>query len=47
MTKTSDVRIPDYLTHILEVLRRILEYTENIDQLGFLKDALIQECCSP
>lgn len=43
MTKTDPLRIPDYLTHIIEALRRIFEYVKDIDESEFLKNALIQD----
>jgi uncharacterized protein with HEPN domain len=43
MTKTDALRIPDYLSHILEALKRIFEYVDDIDEVGFLKNTLAQD----
>ncbi len=32
-----------YLNHILDCLKNVLSYTEEIDQAGFLKNKLIQD----
>lgn len=41
--KPSPQRLVDYLAHIQQAIQRIYEYTEDIDQLGFLKSPLIQD----
>lgn len=43
MTKKDAMRIPDYLEHILEALKRIFDYVEDIGEVGFLTTALIQD----
>lgn len=43
MTKKDAMRIPDYLEHILEALKRIFDYVEDIGEVGFLTNALIQD----
>lgn len=43
MTKIDVLRIPDYLDHILEALSRIFEYVDDIDEVGFLQNALVQD----
>ena len=43
MTKTDAMRIPDYLEHILEALKRIFNYVDDVDEVGFLTNALIQD----
>jgi len=42
MTK-DPLRIPDFLNHILEAIRRIDHYTTNIDEIEFLNNELIQD----
>jgi hypothetical protein len=37
------LRVPDYLDHILEAIRRIQKYCEGIDQTAFLKNHLVQD----
>ena len=36
-------RIPDYLQHILDAIERITVYTEDIDEVRFINDTLIQD----
>lgn len=43
MTKKDAMRIPDYLEHILEALKRIFDYVEDIGEVGFLTNALVQD----
>lgn len=43
MTKKDVMRIPDYLEHLLEALKRIFDYVGDIDEIGFLTNALIQD----
>ena len=43
MTKTDALRIPDYLEHILEALQRIFTYIDDIDEVGFLQNSMIQD----
>jgi uncharacterized protein with HEPN domain len=43
MTKKDAMRIPDYLEHILEALKRIFNYVEDIGEVGFLTNALVQD----
>lgn len=43
MTKKDAMRIPDYLEHILEALKRIFDYVEDIGEVGFLTSALVQD----
>jgi uncharacterized protein with HEPN domain len=40
--KKDQLRVPDYLGHILQAVDRINVYTEDIDEVGFLKNRL---CC--
>lgn len=41
--RSSPQRLVDYLAHIQQAIQRIHQYTEDIDQLGFLKSSLIQD----
>ena len=43
MTKKDAMRIPDYLEHILEALKRIFDYVDDVDEVGFLTNALVQD----
>ena len=43
MTKKDAMRIPDYLEHILEALKRIFNYVGDIGEVGFLTNALVQD----
>lgn len=43
MSKTDSLRIPDYLDHILQALKRIFEYMDDIDELGFLNNPMMQD----
>lgn len=43
MTKKDAMRIPDYLEHILEALKGIFDYVEDIGEVGFLTNALVQD----
>jgi uncharacterized protein with HEPN domain len=40
---SSALRVPDYLSHILEAIARIEEYTGELDEVGFLKDRKTQD----
>jgi uncharacterized protein with HEPN domain len=37
------LRLSDYLGHILEAIARIHEYLEDVDEVGFLSNRLIQD----
>lgn len=42
--KTSDnLRLADYLKHILQAIHRIQEYTSDIDEIAFLQDQRTQD----
>lgn len=41
--KNDSLRVADYLEHIVEAIRRIAEYTEDIDEVGFLSNRLVQD----
>ncbi|MDP3705437.1 MAG: DUF86 domain-containing protein [Legionellaceae bacterium] len=43
MTKKDAMRISDYLEHILEAFKRIFDYVEDIGEVGFLTNALVQD----
>ncbi len=43
MTKKDAMRIRDYLEHILEALKRIFDYVDDIGEVGFLTNSLIQD----
>lgn len=38
MSRTDPLRIEDYLTHILEAIARIQEYTSGMDRAMFMSD---------
>lgn len=37
------LRVTDYLDHILDAIRRIEEYTAEVDEVGFLGNTMIQD----
>ena len=37
------LRVPDYLDHIIEAIRRIQKYCEDTDQTAFLLNQLVQD----
>jgi uncharacterized protein with HEPN domain len=41
--KKDQLRVPDYLSHILQAVDRINVYTEDIDEVGFLKNQMVQD----
>jgi uncharacterized protein with HEPN domain len=43
MTKKDAMRIPDYLEHILEAIKRIFDYVENVGEVDFLTNAMVQD----
>lgn len=36
-------RLQDYLAHIIQATQRIYHYTEDIDEVGFLQNELVQD----
>jgi len=42
MSETAN-RLPDYFRHIIEAIDRIDRYTEDMDELAFLDDELVQD----
>lgn len=43
MSKAGKLRVPDYLGHILEAIRRIRLYVEDLTEARFLEDAKTQD----
>ncbi|MEO8407758.1 MAG: DUF86 domain-containing protein [Oxalobacteraceae bacterium] len=43
MSKADKLRIPDYLSHILEAIQRIHHYVEDMDEVKFLEDTRTQD----
>lgn len=41
--KHDDLRLPDYLGHILEAIERIDRYTEGMDDVAFAQNTLVQD----
>lgn len=41
--KKDELRVPDYLGHIIEAVERINTYTEDMDEVGFLQNQLVQD----
>ena len=39
----DELRLADYLAHILEAVERIERYTQDLDEVDFLNDNLIQD----
>ena len=39
-------RLPDYLQHIIEAIERIQRYTEDMDELGFAQNQMVQDAVS-
>ncbi|MFM9912770.1 MAG: DUF86 domain-containing protein [Methylophilaceae bacterium] len=36
-------RLNDYITHILQAIERIYRYTEELDEVGFLQNEMVQD----
>ena len=43
MTEGAVLRLPDYLGHIAEAIRRIKAYTSNLTKSGFLENQMVQD----
>lgn len=43
MTDRKDLRIPDYLRHILQAITQVETYAAGVDQTAFFKSALLQD----
>lgn len=41
--KSGELRVPDYLAHLLEAIDRIADYTATMDEIGFLQSKLVQD----
>jgi len=41
--KNDSLRVVDYLEHIIDAICQIAEYTEDIDEAGFLANRLVQD----
>lgn len=41
--KKDELRVPDYLGHILQAIRRIEAYTKDMDEVGFLQNQMVQD----
>jgi uncharacterized protein with HEPN domain len=41
--KKDQLRVLDYLSHICEAIERISIYTEDMDEIGFLQNKLVQD----
>jgi len=41
--KKDALRVLDYLEHILQAVKRISAYTEDMDEVGFLKNQMVQD----
>ena len=40
---TKALRVPDYLSHILNAIKRIERYTADMDEMAFLNTELVQD----
>lgn len=40
--KKDDLRVPDYLAHILQAIERIGTYTDDMDEVEFLDNQMVQ-----
>jgi uncharacterized protein with HEPN domain len=43
MSKADILRIPDYLSHIVEAIERIHEYVSDLEEVAFLNDRKTQD----
>ncbi len=43
MTEREQQKLVDYLEHILQAIERIESYTEDLNELGFLENNLVQD----
>ncbi len=39
----DDLRLPDYLGHILDAIERIQRYTAGVDEVAFARNSLVQD----
>lgn len=43
MSKADILRLPEYLSHILQAIERIHRYVEDVDEVAFLEDEKTQD----
>ena len=43
MNKLSERRLVDYLDHIAQAIERIEDYIQDIDEVGFLENTMVQD----
>jgi uncharacterized protein with HEPN domain len=41
--KKDELRVPDYVGHILQAIARVGSYTRNLDEAGFLQNEMAQD----
>jgi uncharacterized protein with HEPN domain len=41
--KKDELRAPDFLAHILQAIERISTYTDDMDEVGFLENEMVQD----
>ena len=41
--KKDELRVPDFLAHILQAIERINTYTDDLDEVGFLENKMVQD----
>ena len=41
--KKDALRVPDYLAHIIQAIKRIGTYTEDMDEVRFLENKMVQD----
>jgi uncharacterized protein with HEPN domain len=41
--KKDELRVPDYLSHIIQAVERINSYIDDIDEVGFLQNQMVQD----
>jgi len=41
--RKDELRVPDYLAHILQAIERIGTYTDDISEVGFLENKMVQD----
>lgn len=39
----NELRVPDYLDHIQQAIERIQRYTEDLDEVAFLQNEMVQD----
>jgi uncharacterized protein with HEPN domain len=43
MTEKKQMRVPDYIGHIIEAITRIEDYVKGLDQASFIENGLVQD----